>query len=68
LHQKAFGGVRVTCINGFIAFDDLLSNPEEFQKALQERPPRGATTLAQWNEEEYDAEASVDTCGDTVPF
>jgi Sugar (and other) transporter len=31
LHQKAFGGVRVTCIDGFIAFDDLLSNPEEFQ-------------------------------------
>jgi hypothetical protein len=43
----------------------LLSNPEEFQKALQERPPRGATTLAQWNEE-YDAEASVNTGGDTI--
>jgi hypothetical protein len=43
----------------------LLSNPEEFQKALQERPPRGATTLAQWNEE-YDTEASVNTGGDTI--
>jgi hypothetical protein len=43
----------------------LLFNPEEFQKALQERPPRGATTLAQWNEE-YDAEASVNTAGDTI--
>jgi hypothetical protein len=43
----------------------LLSNPEEFQKALQERPPRGATTLAQWNEE-YDAEASVNTGGETI--
>ena len=36
----------------------LMSNPEEFQKALQERPPRGATTLAQWNDEYDTAEAS----------
>lgn len=43
----------------------LLSNPEEFQKALTAHPPRGATTLAQWNEE-YDAEGSVNTNGDTI--
>ena len=34
----------------------LLSNPEEFQKALETHPARGATTLAQWNAE-YDNES-----------
>jgi hypothetical protein len=34
----------------------LLSNPEEFQKALTTHPARGATTLAQWNAE-YDNES-----------
>jgi hypothetical protein len=34
----------------------LLSNPEEFQKALTTHPARGATTLAQWNQE-YDNES-----------
>ena len=34
----------------------LLSNPEEFQKALATQPARGATTLAQWNAE-YDNES-----------
>lgn len=43
----------------------LLSNPEEFHKALTERPPRGATTLAQWNQE-YDEHGSVNTNGDTI--
>ena len=43
----------------------VLCYPEEFHKALQEHPPRGATTLALWNEG-YDAEASVNTGGDTV--
>ena len=34
----------------------LLSNPEEFQKALAAHPARGATTLAEWNAE-YDSES-----------
>ena len=29
----------------------LLSNPEEFKKALSQHPPRGATTLDEWNAE-----------------
>lgn len=29
----------------------LLSNPDEFQKALHSHPPRGATTLSDWNAE-----------------
>eukprot|EP00542_Grammatophora_oceanica_P009496 CAMPEP_0194030218 /NCGR_PEP_ID=MMETSP0009_2-20130614/3780_1 /TAXON_ID=210454 /ORGANISM="Grammatophora oceanica, Strain CCMP 410" /LENGTH=428 /DNA_ID=CAMNT_0038670125 /DNA_START=204 /DNA_END=1490 /DNA_ORIENTATION=- len=33
----------------------LLSNPEEFQRALQSHPPRGATTLQEWNAEYDDA-------------
>ena len=36
----------------------LLSNPDEFQKALQASPEMGATTLAQWNAE-YDNESLV---------
>jgi hypothetical protein len=43
----------------------LLSNPEEFHKALTDRPQRGATTLAQWNQE-YDEQGSVNTNGDTI--
>jgi hypothetical protein len=34
----------------------LLSNPEEFQRALASHPARGATTLAEWNAE-YDTES-----------
>lgn len=47
----------------------LLSNPEEFKKALASHPARGATTLAQWNAE-YDNESmteaeSIVTAADT---
>jgi hypothetical protein len=34
----------------------LLSNPDEFEKALLRHPARGATTLAEWNAE-YDTES-----------
>lgn len=34
----------------------LLSNPEDFHRALSSAPARGATTLAQWNAE-YDNES-----------
>lgn len=37
----------------------LLSNPEEFQRALQVAPILGTTTLAAWNAE-YDNESMVD--------
>jgi hypothetical protein len=37
----------------------LLSNPEEFQKALSSHPARGATTLAEWNAE-YDNESMTE--------
>ena len=35
----------------------LLSNPDEFQRALATRPIRGATTLHEWNAEYEDAES-----------
>ena len=37
----------------YLALLYLLSHPSEFQKALQQHPPRGATTLAEWNQEYY---------------
>lgn len=39
----------------------LLSNPEEFQRALAARPSRGATTLHEWNAEYEDNESLADT-------
>ena len=44
----------------------LLSNPEELKKALHAHPPRGATTLAEWNAEYEEDEESVMTSG-TAP-
>jgi hypothetical protein len=41
----------------------LLSNPDEFKKALHAHPPHGATTLDQWNAEIEDDEESVMTAG-----
>mmetsp|Transcript_19766 Transcript_19766/g.30503 ORF Transcript_19766/g.30503 Transcript_19766/m.30503 type:complete len:425 (+) Transcript_19766:85-1359(+) len=38
----------------------LLSNPDEFQKALHSHPPRGATTLADWNAEYEQDDQTVD--------
>lgn len=37
----------------------LLSNPEEFQKAMQVAPREGATTLAEWNAEYEDADTTT---------
>ena len=37
----------------------LLSNPEEFQRALQVHPAQGATTLAEWNAEYCETETDV---------
>lgn len=49
----------------------LLSNPEEFKKALNAHPPNGATTLDEWNAEVDDEdEESVMTSGlsTALPF
>jgi len=43
----------------------LLSNPEEFHRALQVHPAQGATTLAQWNAE-YENESLTDAGGSIV--
>lgn len=40
----------------YLALLYLLSNPDEFKKALQAHPPRGATTLDEWNAELDDDE------------
>lgn len=46
----------------------LLSNPEEFQRALQSHPPRGATTLQEWNAE-YESDTITDVQGEaTTPL
>jgi len=39
----------------------LLSNPEEFKKALSSHPPKGVTTLSDWNAEYDEEEESVIT-------
>lgn len=45
----------------YLALLYLLSNPDEFKKALQAHPPRGATTLDEWNAElDEDDEAEED--------
>lgn len=38
-----------TVHEAFLALLYLLSNPDEFKKALHSHPPRGATTLQEWN-------------------
>jgi hypothetical protein len=46
----------------------LLSNPEEFKRALQSHPPRGATTLQEWNAE-YENDTVAEPLGDaTTPL
>jgi hypothetical protein len=51
----------------------LLSNPDEFQRALQVHPQRGSTTLEEWNAEidESTVFTSTESAGDTttpLPF
>jgi hypothetical protein len=45
----------------YLALLYLLSNPDEFKKALATHPPRGATTLDEWNAELDEDEESVMT-------
>lgn len=47
----------------------LLSNPEEFKKALHTHPPRGATTLSEWNAEyDEDDESVITSATATTPL
>lgn len=55
-HTTAHADATETIHEMHLALLYLLSNPEEFQKALATHPARGATTLAQWNAE-YDNES-----------
>jgi hypothetical protein len=43
----------------------LLSNPDEFKRAVQEAPPRLSTTLSEWNQE-YDETTVTTMNGDTA--
>ena len=47
----------------YLALLYLLSNPDEFKKALVTHPPRGATTLDEWNAE-LDDDVEEDDEGD----
>jgi hypothetical protein len=47
----------------------LLSNPEGFKKALHTHPPRGATTLSEWDAEyDEDDESVVTSATATTPL
>ncbi len=46
----------------------LLSNPEEFKKALSSHPPRGVTTLSDWNAEYDDDESVMTSATSTTPL
>jgi hypothetical protein len=55
-HSTSHADATDTIHEMHLALLYLLSNPEEFQKALATHPARGATTLDQWNAE-YDNES-----------
>lgn len=55
-HSTSHADATDTIHEMHLALLYLLSNPEEFQKALSTNPARGATTLEQWNAE-YDNES-----------
>lgn len=58
-----------TVHEAFLALLYLLSNPDEFKKALHTHPPRGATTLSEWNAEyEEDDESVVTSATATTPL
>ncbi|KAL3923569.1 MAG: hypothetical protein SGILL_001582 [Bacillariaceae sp.] len=53
----------------YLALLYLLSNPDEFKKALHTHPPRGATTLDEWNAEiEEDEESVMTSATATTPL
>ncbi|KAL3913820.1 MAG: hypothetical protein SGILL_006341 [Bacillariaceae sp.] len=56
----------------YLALLYLLSNPDEFKKALATHPPRGATTLDEWNaeldEEDEESVMTSATAATPLPF
>lgn len=58
-----------TVHEAYLALLFLLSNPDEFKKALHTHPPRGATTLSEWNAEyEEDDESVITSATTTTPL
>mmetsp|Transcript_18794 Transcript_18794/g.46568 ORF Transcript_18794/g.46568 Transcript_18794/m.46568 type:complete len:384 (+) Transcript_18794:1153-2304(+) len=58
-----------TVHEAFLALLYLLSNPDEFKKALHTHPPRGATTLSEWNAEyEEDDESVITSATAAIPL
>lgn len=60
-HASYHEDATETVHEAFLALLYLLSNPDEFKKALHTHPPRGATTLSEWNAEYEEDEESVMT-------
>jgi len=60
-HASYHEDATETVHEAFLALLYLLSNPDEFKKALHTHPPRGATTLSEWNAEYEDDDESVIT-------
>lgn len=60
-HASYHEDATETVHEAFLALLYLLSNPDEFKKALHTHPPRGATTLSEWNAEYEEDEESVIT-------
>jgi hypothetical protein len=64
-HEDATETVK----EAFLALLYLLSNPDEFKKALHTHPPIGATTLSDWNAEyEEDDESVITSATATTPL
>lgn len=59
-HSTSHADATDTIHEMHLALLYLLSNPDEFQKALATHPARGATTLEQWNAE-YDNETEAES-------
>ena len=64
-YHPSFQDATETVREMHLALLYLLSNPEEFQRALQVHPAQGATTLAEWNAE-YETESMTDAGGSIV--
>eukprot|EP00980_Cylindrotheca_fusiformis_P018510 scaffold6124_cov122-Cylindrotheca_fusiformis.AAC.29 len=68
-HASYHEDATETVHEAFLALLYLLSNPDEFKKALYTHPPRGATTLSEWNAEyEEDEESVITAATATTPL
>ena len=69
VHATYHEDATETVHEAFLALLYLLSNPDEFKKALHTHPPKGATTLSEWNlEYEEDEESVVTAATSTTPL